>query len=269
MTSRRLPRPHEATARSPRGWALAGACAGLLASAVIWAPASWLGHAIERATQGQVLLQQAQGTLWNGSAALVLTGGAGSRDRAGLPTRLQWQLQPHLTGARLKLQSACCTLSGPVQMDIRPGWQALSLRVGDSDSRWPATLLAGLGTPWNTLDLQGQLRLAPQDWQLHWRAGRWSSQGRLRLEALAVSSRLSPLRLLGSYRLDIEGGSSPRLLLSTQSGDLLLNGQGQWTGQRLHFQGEASSSPEREAALSNLLNILGRRQGARSIITFG
>jgi general secretion pathway protein N len=40
-------------------------------------------------------------------------------------------------------------------------------------------------------------------------------------------------------------------------------------GQRLHFQGEASASPERETALSNLLNILGRRQGPRSIISFG
>ena len=89
-----------------------------------------------------------------------------------------------------------------------------------------------------------------------------------RLEALAVSSRLSPLKPLGSYRLDIQGGDSPRLQLSTLSGDLQLSGLGQWVDSRLHFNGEASASPEREAALSNLLNILGRRQGARSIITF-
>ena len=40
-------------------------------------------------------------------------------------------------------------------------------------------------------------------------------------------------------------------------------------GSRLRFTGEASAAPEREAALSNLLNIIGRRNGARSIITIG
>lgn len=117
--------------------------------------------------------------------------------------------------------------------------------------------------------LQGQLRLSTQKLQLHYRAGRANSEGLTRLEALAVSSRLSPLKPLGSYRLDIQGGDSPRLQLSTLSGDLQLSGLGQWVDSRLHFNGEASASPEREAALSNLLNILGRRQGARSIITFG
>ncbi len=156
-------------------------------------------------------------------------------------------------------------------LDLLPRWQGLSAVVHDSDTRWPASLLSGLGTPWNTVDLQGQLRLATQALQLQllWQSGRWRSEGSTRLEALAVSSRLSPLRPLGSYRLDILGGDSPQLQLSTLTGDLRLSGQGQWVGQRLHFQGEASASPERETALSNLLNILGRRQGPRSIISFG
>ena len=38
---------------------------------------------------------------------------------------------------------------------------------------------------------------------------------------------------------------------------------------RLRFEGVASAAPEREAALANLLNIIGRRSGARSIITIG
>ena len=52
-------------------------------------------------------------------------------------------------------------------------------------------------------------------------------------------------------------------------GALLLSGNGQWVGQRLRFTGEASAAPERAAALANLLNIIGRRSGARSIITLG
>ena len=58
-------------------------------------------------------------------------------------------------------------------------------------------------------------------------------------------------------------------LLQTLQGDLQLSGSGQWVGQRLRFSGEASAAPEREGALSNLLNIIGRRNGARSLITLG
>lgn len=254
--------------RAPLGWALAGALCGLVGATVLWAPAAWLASGLQSATQGQVQLQQARGSLWNGSALLVLTGGADSHDRTALPTRLQWTLRPRLDGARLQLRSECCTTT-PVVLDVQPRWQGLNLAVHDSDTQLPAALLAGLGTPWNTVALQGQLRLATQGLQLQWQAGRWRSQGLTRLEALAVSSRLSPLRPLGSYRLDIQGGDSPQLTLSTLGGDLQLSGQGQWVGQRLHFRGEAAASPERETALSNLLNILGRRQGPRSIISFG
>jgi general secretion pathway protein N len=265
-SSRRI-RPAGAV-RSPRRWALAGALFGLLASATLWAPASWVAQAVQAATQGQVQLQEPRGTAWNGSARLVLTGGADSHDRAALPTRLQWQLRPQWTGARVSLQSDCCT-AAPLTAQLHAGLGGVSVLVDDSQLRLPAELLAGLGTPWNTVALQGRLRLYTMGLQLHYRAGRLHSQGRTRLEALAVSSRLSPLRPLGSYRLDLDGGDNARLALSTLGGDLQLSGQGQWVGSRLHFTGEASASPEREAALSNLLNILGRRQGARSLITLG
>ena len=46
-------------------------------------------------------------------------------------------------------------------------------------------------------------------------------------------------------------------------------GMPMWVGGRLRFSGEASASPEREAALANLLNIIGRRQGSRSVIQIG
>ena len=74
---------------------------------------------------------------------------------------------------------------------------------------------------------------------------------------------------MGSYRLDLNGGASPTLRLATTQGPLQLSGNGQWVGSRLRFTGEASAAPDREAALSNLLNIIGRRNGTRSVITIG
>jgi len=77
------------------------------------------------------------------------------------------------------------------------------------------------------------------------------------------------LRPMGSYRLELTGGEVPALALSTLQGPLQLTGSGQWVSQRLRFAGEASAAPDREAALANLLNIIGRRSGARSLITVG
>ena len=74
---------------------------------------------------------------------------------------------------------------------------------------------------------------------------------------------------MGSYRLTVNGGDAPTLALTTLDGALLLNGSGQWVGQRLRFTGEAMAAPGREAALGNLLNIIGRRTGDRSILTVG
>jgi general secretion pathway protein N len=106
--------------------------------------------------------------------------------------------------------------------------------------------------------------------QLSYAAGRVSQAGLLRVDALSVSSRLSPLSPLGSYRIDMAGGDVTQLTLTTLRGDLQLSGHGQWVGGRLHFAGEAQTRPEREPVLSNLLNILGQREGAtRSLISLG
>ena len=74
---------------------------------------------------------------------------------------------------------------------------------------------------------------------------------------------------MGSYRITLQGGTQATLRLDTLAGSLQLSGAGQWVGQRLHFRGEASAVPGSEAALANLLNIIGRRTGERSIISIG
>lgn len=249
-------------------WALPGFLAGALPALLVFAPAHWLAQGIERASQGQLQLLQARGTVWDGSAQLLLTGGSASRDRAALPGLIDWQLRPAWGGLHAQLRASCCTAE-PLQARVHIGWSGLRLRLADGQSQWPAAPLAGLGTPWNTLQPQGQLLLQTQALEMLWAAGRVQLSGQARVDARAMSSRLSTLRPMGSYRLVLQGGEAPTLTLSTIDGALHLSGSGQWVGQRLRFAGEASASPEREAALSNLLNIIGRRSGARSIITLG
>ena len=67
-------------AGAPWRWAWAGAVLGLLGTLLLFAPAQWLAQAVALASHSQLQLQEARGTFWQGSAQVVLTGGAGRRD---------------------------------------------------------------------------------------------------------------------------------------------------------------------------------------------
>ncbi|MBC7601428.1 MAG: type II secretion system protein N [Ramlibacter sp.] len=249
-------------------WAVAGAIVGLLIALVVYAPARWLAGTLRDATGERLILDDASGTIWNGSAQLVVTGGIGSTAAAALPTRIVWRISPRWNGVAAKIQTACCT-QAPIDLRVRPRWGGVQLTVADSQAQLPAALLAGFGTPWNTLQLDGDLQLATQGLSVEWVEGRLAVAGQAELKAQRLSSRLSTLRPMGSYRVTIMGGGTPTLQLQTLEGALQLSGSGQWVGSRLRFSGVATAAPDREDALSNLLNIIGRRSGARSIITLG
>lgn len=260
--------PGSGAARTPWGWALAGALLGALPALALFAPAQWLATGVAHASGGQVQLAQARGTVWTGSAQLVLTGGSASQGAAALPGRVDWRLRPAWGGVQAALNATCCTAT-PLQLQARLGAGSVHLTLANGQSQWPAAVLAGLGTPWNTLQPQGQLVLRTQGLQADWASGRLVLTGQAQLDALAMSTRLSPLAPMGSYRIEVQGGAVPTLTLQTLEGVLQLSGSGQWVGQRLRFSGEASAAPERAAALTNLLNIIGRRSGTRALITLG
>lgn len=255
------------------GMALGGALLGALFALVTQAPARWAAGPLASASGGHLQLDQAQGTLWDGSAGLVLSGGPGSRDASRLPGRARWQLGWAEGSPQLRLSLDCCS-SGPLALRLQPGLSGWRLALPSQPQpllRLPAEWLAGLGTPWNTLQLGGQIRLAAQDFQLVNQGGRLHAEGALQLELHQLSSRLATVAPLGSYRLSLlapQTGAA-QLQLQTLEGALLLQGQGSWGGGRARFSGEASAAPGREAALNNLLNVIGRRQGERSLITIG
>lgn len=255
-------------ARAPWAWAVGGSLLGVIAALLLNAPASWLAWGVYKATGQRVVLDDVRGTIWNASAQLTLSGGPGSLDEKTMQGRLRWQALPILQGLRVSVQADCC-MQQAWHVRLLPGWSGLRLSLADHSSNWPAELMTGLGTPWNTIQAQGSLRLRSQGLELQWAAGRLSVNGQLQLDAIDMSSRLSTLRPMGSYRLVLQGGGTPTLALSTLGGALQLSGQGQWVGERLRFNGQASASAGFESVLSNLLNIIGRRQGERSIIQLG
>jgi general secretion pathway protein N len=248
---------------------VAGIVIGLLTATALLAPARWLGAAIAHATQGRVLIAEATGTVWHGSGQLVLTGGADSHDRAALPGRVHWRLAPGLTGASVALEADCCTPHGPLALDLVPRGGGAQIRLADAQALLPADWLDGLGAPFNTLQPRGELGWQSRGLTLLWQSGRLVISGQVEITARAMSSRLSPLRSLGSYQATINGGPTPTLKLTTLEGRLQLTGNGQWTGGRLRFQGTATPARGMEAQLASLLNAIGQRRGNQALLSFG
>lgn len=299
-----------ATGTEPRAWTwlapLVGLSVGVLTAMLLFAPAQWLAAGVASASNGRVLLSQAQGTVWAGQAGLSLSAGSGTLEKRALPGGIRWRLglgwsrgaedgqaktwlgQPVL---RVEISAPCCAPE-PLRLSVRDlFFGAPAVALAAHSSQWPASWLAGLGAPWNTLALQGQLLLSTPG--LRWQGQRM--EGELEVQALNLSSALSTLKPLGSYRLHLSSlgpdsggvsrsyaatvrdsaldnpvqGAGLHLVLSTLEGDLQLSAQGQWQGGRLRLQGLAEASPDRIDALSNLLNILGQRDGLRAHLRLG
>jgi general secretion pathway protein N len=249
----------------------AAALIAVLATAAALAPAQWLAVGVARATHGRVDLAEATGTLWRGEATLVLTSGSGpGATRASLPERLSWRLSPWqlLTGTiDLTLQHPSA-LAQPLAVRA---WLNGTATLGATTVRLPASLLVGLGAPWNTVRPGGLITLT---WdRLRVEPGRW--QGNLSAEWQYASSALTPVSPMGHYRLQTNGVfPGTQLNLMTVSGPLELTGSGTIAeGGRLRFQGVARAVPNADPGvktqLTGLISLLGRRDGESAILSIG
>ncbi|MFM0084149.1 type II secretion system protein N [Paraburkholderia sediminicola] len=239
----------------------------LLASAVVMLtllPAAWITPQFARQTRGHVNLVNPAGSLWHGSATLMLAAGSDMSAATLLPGRIEWRTAfwPLFTGRVRMIMRHSEAMPDPITVDatlrsatITPGALAV-----------PASLLSGLGAPFNTLDLQGDVRLAWSDW----RSFNQEAFGQLTVTLNDVSSRVSLVKPLGSYRLLFQAqGVSSTLDLTTLKGPLMLTGNGTVSAVSTSFRGTASAAPEARDNLAGLLNLLGRPSGPDTVaLTF-
>ena len=256
-----------------RTWivAAAGGVLAMLVTAAALAPAQWADHVVRQISGGHVELAEATGTIWNGSATLVLASG-GSRDvaRAPLPDPLSWHLRPWpllLGNFELTLVHPSA-LTGPWQISASVGGR---MQLGAATLRLPAAMLTGLGAPWNTVRPGGTISLHTDG--LQFAQGRF--QGSVTAEWEYASSALTPVSPIGHYRLQTSGPyPGTRLQLQTISGPLELAGSGTIVeGGHLRFEGIARPQATADAAtktqLAGLISLLGRREGDAAILSFG
>ncbi len=239
---------------------------------VYFAPATWLAHGVAHITNGRVLLTEAQGSVFEGSAGIALSTSSTSSTSATtsgaypLPSTINWRVDwpSLLTGTiQLHVDSAMFTRALDIESN---GFFSGIFKVSANQISIPIAVLNGLGAPFNTLQLQGQMSLRFDDTAIDSQSVR--SHAVLQLNGL--SSRLSSVSSLGNYLIQIESTPTPaadtRFTLTTPTGPLFMNATGGIQNGRFHLNGEAYADPAQEAALSGLLGLLGRRQGNKIIL---
>ncbi|MCL4185568.1 MAG: type II secretion system protein N, partial [Burkholderiaceae bacterium] len=86
-----------------------------------------------------------------------------------------------------------------------------------------------------------------------------------------ASSAMTPVRPLGSYRVEIVGhGGQADLSIQTLAGPLRLQGTGNFSARTgLKFTAEARPDAVEQARLQSFLGLIGRRDGDKTIIRIG
>lgn len=256
-----------------RGRMLLYAIAGFVAAAltvVAAAPASFADRALDGATAGRVRLAETEGTIWRGSGRLVLVDvGAEEGERrsvagVAVPGRIDWNLRrlPLLVGQ----VDATVRVDGMAQpVRIQGGYG--EVRVGSGSLSLPSVELGRMGSPWNTLRPSGALGLRWESLTL--RPG--GLEGRAQIELRDASSAMTPVRPLGSYRVDVVGaGGQAELSIQTLAGPLRLEGKGNFNARGgLRFTAEATADAVERPRLQSFLGLIGRRDGDRTIIRIG
>ena len=264
-----------------------GLLLGAFSAAVLYAPASWVTHWVEKSSNGYLLLQEARGTLWEGSGVVVLAAGPRSQERRQLPYRLNWEMRPVLGsyqlekpwGWQLKLQQQCCPKSGLLfrMLYTTGGWLLVlktdfaNLHAKSSAIELPVGILSGLGAPWNGLGLEGLMRLNNADLTFRFSNSGLIAQGQSEIDFENVRTQLTTLESIGDFRLNVLGKGPVQFKISSNSENpLSLVGGGEWNATTgLKMRATVSVSDKFESVLGQLLDVFGHRQGNQVHISLG
>lgn len=218
---------------------------------LVTAPASLLDSAIHRTSDGRLSLSNSRGTIWRGSATPTLHTGR----NITIPLHaLSWQIRPQaLLRGQLVAEINWDNPKNSAPMQLTLDRESVILK--NILLPLPAGIIGELSSYLKPAQFSGNLslespQLAFKENQLQGNATvRWNQAG----------SALSSVYPLGDYQLDIVAAQGDlRATLSTQSGALLLNGQGSWSPAKgLHFNGTAHASEAAAPTLGELLHHLG------------
>ena len=217
----------------------------------VQAPAQLLGSVLGQFTQHRLGLAASSGSLWAGSANLLLFS-ADSHDSPLDLGRVSWNTQPlQLMAGRFEVNL--------VWNGGAPFWitqDTTRLKVEHAVFNLPAEILPSLVPALKAAQLGGQLAVRCDNFSLT----RHEILGQLDIDWREATSPLGMISPLGNYHVLIDGhGSVLDLVLETQAeSPLILQGKGHWSGSEgLHFEGNADTSPAARDKLQELLRVMG------------
>ena len=225
---------------------------------LLFLPAAWMAPILEKQSGGRLTLGDPQGSIWRGSGFIGAAPSGLDPVTPLLPGRFGWRLSPlALVGVVDATLSNPDALTQPVQ--VTGSWS--QWQVSPAAIQMPAQRLVALGAPLNTIVPSGAMRLSWTVLQLQRQGQQVDLTGSVQLELSDIASRLSPIKPLGAYRLQMDWqGQQATLALTSIKGPLLLTGKGKLEQGRLRFSGRAQAAPGEEERLANLLNLLGQRR---------
>ncbi|ADE10729.1 type II secretion system protein N [Sideroxydans lithotrophicus] len=212
---------------------------------LVFAPASLMGYALERASGKTLSLAQTTGSLWQGSGVVLL------RQHARFQTLGNYRWQLRLADASLQVQAE---EHPPMSMRYLPFSRKIA--IDDIQLDLPASMLEIAAPQLGPYQLQGMLDVHGQ----HLTLDISGMDGQLTVEWAHAASALSEIRPLGDYRIVLQGkGSTVDGQLTTLSGKLQLSANGTYdSASGLRLNGTAQAAPGDSAMeLNELLHHIG------------
>jgi general secretion pathway protein N len=217
-------------------------------------PAAWFGYALERSSNGALVLGEPRGTVWKGRGALAVRSGQGYRSVADI----EWRCNPlSIFTGRLSVavsgDAPGASLKGSVSLGLR------SVRLEKLDASLPASLVEQAYPAAAFFKPEGRLRLTADSLEI----GPASVRGGATAEWAEVG--MMGVTRLGEYRLQVTGtGDRAGLTLSTSRGDLRLSGNGEWRAaqpRQVQMRGVAEATPSRKDLEPLLVLLAGEGTG--------
>ncbi len=225
-----------------------------LATLVVMAPASLLDELIQHISQGRLVMANARGTIWKGTAIPAL------RMRDGhlmVIHPLRWKIDVlSLPAGKIKAQLHWENLSPATAAEVLVSGGQVEL--SQVFIPLPARLLSEATPILKPAEFRGQLEVRSD----HLVFSHGEIEGAAIADWFHAGSALSNMDPLGSYRFSLNcTGNVVSVGLSTIAGNLVLRGRGQWSqASGIEFRGLASAASGNQDRLNELLHHLGPEQ---------
>lgn len=225
--------------------------AAFFVTLLVTAPATLLARVVESASKGQLVLANAAGTVWQGSATPAI------RQRSGnflALEKLHWDIAlPPLFAGKLSSQFRWDNVAQDTPMLVTVSFGQVEVR--NLTLPLYAGILGEFVPLLQPVQLSGQMLIRSDQFVF----AKQGMQGNAAAEWSNAGSVLSSVKPLGNYRIDLAGaGGQLDIALATTSGVLQLEGKGSFSiNQGMRFQGTARAAADSKGSIDELLSNFG------------